>query len=388
MTEPLSLYIHIPFCKSRCNYCDFNTFTGLESFIPAYLDALKMELSKTAASLEVKNPVHSIYFGGGTPSLLTAEQFQEILNVIQHNYSVTRDAEITIEMNPGDLETQNARALRNTGINRVSLGMQSGNNEELAWMGRRHSVEQVVKTVESLHAAGFNNLSLDLIFGYPRQTMQIWQESLAKAMSLEPEHLSLYAINIEEETPLNRQVSRGVCSPLSDDLISEMYDYGRKTLSDAGYIHYEISNWSKSAATQSRHNMQYWRILPYLGFGTAAHGYFAHTRVKNVSDIEKYIRKINSYRPWRSPFPASAEVLPISEMDEMKDFVIFGLRMLHDGIDPFEFKQRFGMDLENIFNYQLLKLQKNNMLIVDEKGIIRLNPDKAFVSNQVFVEFI
>ncbi len=388
MDKPISVYIHIPFCKTRCNYCDFNTFTGMESFIAPYLASVKEEIRNCVISMEINQPVHSIYLGGGTPSLLSPEQIRELIQTVRDHFFVTRDAEITMEMNPGDLLPEKTMKLRSTGVNRVSLGMQSANNEELKCMGRRHSVEQTLDTYHRLREAGFDNINLDLIFGYPGQTMESWRYSLEKAMELEPDHISLYALSVEKGTPLESQILSGSLKALPDDTIADMYDSACEMMKEHRYIHYEISNWSRTHQTESRHNKQYWYIEPYLGFGSGAHSYFSHVRIKNVSSIEEYIERINFNRPWENTYPAAEEIIALSELTEMKDVVIFGLRLLQEGVNPTKFKERFGLNLEDIFHYQLKKLLANGYVYYNQEGNLVLNEKYAFVSNQIFLQFV
>src|SRR5215207_9429730 len=274
--SPLSLYLHIPFCTHRCAYCDFNTYAGQETLIPAYVDALTREIEFMGRQMiqrsSLPTPVHTIFFGGGTPSLLTPEQFETIFESLRDNFSLTGDAEITIEANPGTVSYENLLELRKIGINRISYGVQSANAEELRMLERAHDFFDVIEAVTSARKAGFENLNLDLIYGLPEQTLQTWQTTVKRILDLHPEHISAYALTLEHGTPFGRWSSKGLL-PLPDpDLAAEMYEWASETFEANGYIQYEISNWAKPGH-ECRHNLQYWRGRPYLAFGAGAHGY-------------------------------------------------------------------------------------------------------------------
>src|SRR6476620_807688 len=283
MTADYSLYFHIPFCTHRCAYCDFNTYAGQEEMIPSYVEALCKEmefvgsLSRTELSkrgVEGSLKVHSIFFGGGTPSLLSPDQFESILRSICDNFTLTGNVEITIEANPGTVSYENLRELQKMGINRISYGVQSANTEELRMLERAHNFFDVIEAVANSRKAGFDNLNLDLIYGLPEQTLSTWQTTVKRILDLHPEHISAYALTLEHGTPFGRWSSKGLL-PLPDpDLAADMYEWVGETLDASGYVQYEISNWAKdvagSGAAQSldphrnpslacRHNLQYWR---------------------------------------------------------------------------------------------------------------------------------
>ena len=387
MKERWSLYLHIPFCQTRCNYCDFVTSSKHGDLIAPYIDALCAEITITADRLIVREPVHSVYFGGGTPSLLTAAQAAKILATIRSAFELTDDAEITLETNPGDLTAERAVVLREMGVNRLSIGMQSGHDDELRLMGRRHTLADTVCAVKTARDAGFENLSLDLIFGYPNQSAAAWCESLELACALRPDHLSLYAMSIESRTPLARTIRSGKLAELSDDLLADRYDFAVDFLEQRGWNRYEISNWSQDPEFESRHNKQYWKLDPYLGFGAAAHGFIAHTRTRNVLNTAAYLRRINRAGQSRSAFPVAAEIQRQSQEDEMRDTMIFGLRLLREGVDLNRFADRFGVRAEAVFADFIREHAAANRIIVAD-GRARLNPRCAFVSNQIFVDLI
>ncbi|MBK9604425.1 MAG: radical SAM family heme chaperone HemW [Anaerolineales bacterium] len=245
MTNPnTSIYIHIPFCKHRCAYCDFNTYAGQEDSIPAYVQALINEIEFVGHRTEQMN-VHTVFFGGGTPSLLSAPQFDSILRALRSAFTFTADAEISIEANPGTISPEKLNAIRKSGINRISFGVQSANTEELRMLERIHDFFTVIEAVSTARKAGFDNLNLDLIYGLPEQTLASWQTTLQRIVDLHPEHISAYALTLEHGTPFGRWSSKGLL-PLPDpDLAAEMYEYAEEFLEANGYVHYEISNWAK-----------------------------------------------------------------------------------------------------------------------------------------------
>ena len=292
-------YLHVPFCLQRCTYCDFNTYADLLSLRSAYVAALERELLMAAVrypDLEAK----TLYFGGGTPSLLPAESIARLVNVVRSHFALPASAEVTLEANPGTIAAEGLRALRQAGVNRLSLGVQSAHEEELALMGRIHSWEEAVKTVTAARRAGFDNLSLDLIFGLPNQPLSRWIETLEQVVALQPEHLSLYALKLERGTPLATQVSAGELPTPDPDLAADMYEYAGERLQQAGFWQYEISNWARGRTPPpevwafppdgeseqlspwvAAHNLVYWRNRAWLGWGAGAYSWFQGRRWSN-----------------------------------------------------------------------------------------------------------
>jgi oxygen-independent coproporphyrinogen-3 oxidase len=300
-----SVYIHIPFCRHLCSYCDFNTYAGLEELIPAYIDALCLELEYVGGIGDQKLPVHTIFIGGGTPSVLPVEELTKVLQTIERVFVIHSDVEISMEANPGRLEFDYLKSLRKLGINRLSLGMQSAIPEELVLLERQHDFMRIVSVVYDVRQAGFENFNLDLIFGIPDQTLERWRRNLELALSLNPDHFSLYSLSVELGTPLNDWLIRGLISEPDSDNAAEMYEVASSFLDDRGYQQYEISNWARQDDSldllSCRHNLQYWRNLPYLGFGAGAHGYSAGKRTANVRKPGRVIHMItqHSHHPLR-----------------------------------------------------------------------------------------
>ena len=285
--ESLSLYFHVPFCRIRCAYCDFNTYAGLEALIPAYTQALIHEVRQVGQAAPAQiDPVHTVFFGGGTPSLLPLDCYAEIFAALRDSFALTPDCEITLEANPGTVDQAYLAGLRALGVNRLSLGVQSSHAWELKLLDRLHTFDDVIAVVRMARDAGFDahsfGLNLDLIFALPHQTMPAWQATVQRVLALEPDHLSLYALSLEQGTPLRSWVYRGLLPMPDADLAADMYLWAAETLSAHGYEQYEISNWARSNFIlhpsslipdfACLHNLQYWRNLPYLGFGAGAHG--------------------------------------------------------------------------------------------------------------------
>ncbi len=388
---PTSLYFHIPFCTTRCGYCDFNTYAGVNNLIPGYIDAICQEVEFYAKIAEVKLPVHTIFFGGGTPSLLPLDDLKNIIQTVNNNYAVTNCADISLEANPGSVNAEYFQGLHEIGFTRISLGMQSAHANELETLNRKHDFRKVKQSVLWAKAAGFKHISLDLIFGIPGQTMKSWERSIDLALNLPIDHVSLYSLTVEEGTLLQRQITEGQVAMPDDDLAGEMYEFVLDYLPSFGFKQYEISNWSISRESRSLHNIQYWKCLPYLGFGAGAHGYFAHYRYENIAAILPYIA--SSHQPFGSeitdsPFQIQGNKLEL--WDEMQEFMMVGLRLTEDGISRTDFKDRFNHPVEDMFGSRLGKLTHLNLIEdhPDDDDKLRLTPKGIVFGNRVFSEFV
>jgi oxygen-independent coproporphyrinogen-3 oxidase len=395
-----SLYIHIPFCTHRCGYCDFNTYGGLQRLIPAYTHSVGKEIEYLARSSEKQLTIHTIYFGGGTPSLIPENHLENILTSIRDHFEVLSPVEITIEANPGTVSQEYLKIVHALGVNRISLGMQSANPDELILLERQHSFEDVVNAFDWARAAGVDNLNLDLIFGLPYQTINSWLNSLAAAIALQPEHLSLYALTLEHGTPMQYKVEQGLLPQLDEDISADMYEAASDTLAKADYIQYEISNWAREKNPgelySCKHNLQYWFNLPYMGVGAGAHGYINHFRTVDVLTPGIYIKRMmngHGFQSERQTFPqtpATIEMTPIDIETEIGETMMMGLRLVNDGVSASEFMQRFGMSLESHFNEQITRLISVGLLEwADEPDKrLRLTLRGHLLGNQVFKEFI
>ncbi|HSK88844.1 MAG TPA: radical SAM family heme chaperone HemW [Anaerolineales bacterium] len=414
MTPPYSLYLHIPFCTHRCAYCDFNTYAGQEDLIPAYVDALCTEIEFVGTSFHslTESPtgvlregdrgegiVHTIFFGGGTPSLLSPGQFGSVLQTIRNRLTLTEDAEITIEANPGTVSYENLLELRKTGINRISYGVQSANTEELRRLERAHNFFDVIEAVTSARKAGFDNLNLDLIYGLPEQTPGTWQTTVKRILDLHPEHISAYALTLEHGTPFGRWSSKGLL-PLPDpDLAAEMYEWASEVFEANGYVQYEISNWAKPEH-ECRHNLQYWRGLPYLAFGAGAHGYANGYRYSNVLRIKTYIERLSTdHWSLNTVFPLSPATVnhhKQSLRDDISEFMMTGLRLTQEGVSEEEFQKRFDQPLREVYGKEIDELLKQGLIEIPSPGIgrgvkggmIRLTKRGRLLGNKVFMQFV
>jgi oxygen-independent coproporphyrinogen-3 oxidase len=409
MTQPYSLYFHIPFCTHRCAYCDFNTYAGQEQLIPAYVDALCKEIDFVGSRFEGirgkdEGIVHTIFFGGGTPSLLSPKQFELLFQAIRRNFKLTEDAEITIEANPGTVSSADLLDLHSLGINRISYGVQSANTEELRMLERAHNFLDVIEAVTSSRKAGFDNLNLDLIYGLPEQSLNSWQTTVQRILDLHPEHISAYALTLEHGTPFGRWSSKGLLPIPDPDLAAEMYEWLGETLEGNGYIQYEISNWAKQKAESNkqgshqnpsyacRHNIQYWRSLPYLAFGAGAHGYANSYRYSNVLRIKTYIDRLSNIDSQISPaeFPRSPVIVNLhkqSRQDDLTDYMINNLRLVQTGVSEVDFKSRFGSGLMDIYHIDIPELVSVGLLEWQGDSI-RLTRRGRLLGNQVFLRFV
>ena len=403
-----SLYLHIPFCRRRCAYCDFNTYAGQAALLPAYVEALCSEIRAVAASASERLSVHTIFFGGGTPSLLTAEHFEAILQAIHDHFDLSdqSDLETSLEANPGTLTFGFLRDLRALGFNRLSLGVQSAHPDELYQLERIHNFFAVIESVKWARQAGFDNLNLDLIFGLPEQSLDRWQATVKLALGLRPEHLSLYALTLEHGTPFGRWLARGLLPSPDPDLAADMYEWAGEFLVAEGYLQYEISNWAKPGC-QCRHNLQYWRNQPYLGFGAGAHGYAAGMRYSNVLRIKTYIERLTSpFSLLTFPIsPATVNHQHITPKTEMQETMITGLRLTQEGVSAEGFRARFGVELREVFGKEIDELVTLGLLEwanpsppslsqPDREGgrgegeVLRLTRRGRLLGNQVFMRFV
>lgn len=334
MDNPVSVYLHIPFCTSKCTYCAFNTYIKLEPLIEGFVEALIREIEIVGRS-KPGQLVHTIFLGGGTPSLLTSEQLRRILKALEASFAVLPNCEITMETNPNDLHEGYTQQLATIGINRLSIGMQSANDNELQLFARRHDNDQVAMALHAARRAGFDNINLDLIYGIPHQSLTGWQWTLEQALKLQPEHISLYALGLEDGTPMHHWVMTGRLPTPDDDLTADMYDMATEMLGGQGYVQYEISNWAKPGY-ECQHNLQYWRNLPYIGVGPGAHGYADQVRYSTLLSPQEYIRRLKGKTDAVAYVfpntPVTDEANLIDSAGEIAETLIMGLRLTQEGI--------------------------------------------------------
>lgn len=385
--QSLSLYLHVPFCGVKCSYCAFNTYVNLDHLIEPYVGALCRELEIVATG-QPGQTVGTIFLGGGTPSLLTPAQLADILTTIRTRFSVLPDAEISLEANPGDLNAPYLRALRQLGINRLSIGMQSAIESELILFDRRHDNDAVVRAVSAARGAGFDNLNLDLIYGVPHQTMANWSASLDQLLALKPEHISLYGLVLEEGTSMNTWVERGQLPMPDDDFAADLYDLATTRLAAAGYVQYEISNWARPGY-ECRHNLQYWYNYPYAGLGPGAHGFAGGVRYAVVRSPQKYIAALTAVdQSYEFPYtPAFAEAVVVDQPTEIAETLLMNLRLTRAGVSRDDFRERFGVDLLDLHGPTLRRFAEGGLLTIDDKKVC-LTSAGRLLSNMIFRELV
>lgn len=362
------LYIHIPFCVKKCAYCDFVSYCGREGEFDSYIDTLKKEMQKYSGE-----KLDSVFIGGGTPTVLDAVQIHRLMSDIKNNFELSPECEITSEANPGTVDDEKITAMLDSGINRISIGVQSFNDDELKIIGRIHDAEAAYKTVCRVHECGFKNINIDLMTALPFQTEKSLQNTVKTALSLPITHISAYSLIIEENTPLERMYSQGKIQLPTEDEDRGMYAKTVETLANAGFERYEISNFAKKGF-ECRHNIKYWSCDEYIGIGAAAHSYVGDKRFSNPVLLEDYISG------------KSGEITNLTNEDKISEFMIMGLRMAK-GVEEAEFLKRFGVKIEDVFGNELEKFTKMG-LILHQNGRYFLSDRGIDVSNSVMCEFV
>lgn len=373
------IYLHIPFCKSRCSYCDFATGIYQSEMAERYVAALTLDI-QTTRSVEPISTVDTIYFGGGTPSMLSPSQIGRLLTAVYESFDVEPGAEITMEINPGSVNSRVLREFRKEGVNRASFGAQTFDDKELARLGRAHTSADTLSTFHSLRAAGFDNVSFDLIAGLPGQTMVGWSENIDRSLELLPEHLSFYLLEVHSGTPLAQHIERGIQPTPDEDLAGEMYELMLERAVAAGYAHYEISNLSLPGR-ESRHNTKYWTGEPYFGFGCSAHSFDGFSRRwSNERDVAKYVELIELEK---SPIVEQQELT----QEEMRAEAVFLRMRLMKGVDTREYHDLFGVDLREAHREELSRFQQAGLIEFDG-DLVRLTRAGALMSNEVFASLM
>ena len=384
----LSIYIHVPFCKTRCSYCAFNVYTDLEHLAPAYVDAVWAELECIAET----NPhpdVHTIYFGGGTPSLLPPALYDRLLACLRECLQLSPSVEISLESNPNDLSCAYLSELKDIGINRLSIGMQSASSKILQLFDRRHEVACMETAMKAARDARFDNVNLDVIFGSPYESMADWKATLDAVLRFAPEHISMYGLELKGGTRLRQQVDAGIHPQPDDDLFAEMYEYATDRLGYAGYDQYEISNWSLPGF-ECHHNLQYWRNLPYVGIGAGSHGFAGGYRYSNIAAPGKYIASLSTGPPESMAFPmtpAVAKSKRVDHHDDLYETIMMGIRLTGEGINRATFKHRFGNDIADLYPDALCKLQGLGLLEMRSDRVC-LTSAGRLLSNAVIRELV
>lgn len=398
MKKEFGLYIHIPFCRQKCFYCDFPSFAGREKKIDSYLQALEQEFALLKHRLEQKSGAgrkleklaqrekpdryflpRTIYIGGGTPTVLNAHQLENLLEIVQKYVAVPEAEEFTVEMNPGTVGREKLLLLQQAGVNRLSVGVQSFDNNCLKKIGRIHTAQEAVDTIELAHSLGFENISLDLIYGLPQQDMEILTRSVERALTLPVRHISIYGLQLEEGTVFHRMEALGKLHLPADELVEAMHDYIVEKLPKAGYQRYEISNYAMTGY-ESKHNLSYWQDVDYIGIGSGAHSYWQGIRYENPRNIDDYISALAEGR-----LPSSVEE-QVDRQAHMEEFCFLGLRTA-EGIDKNLFQQKFAVDLFVVYGRTIEKLTAQDLLQYTANGIALTSLGMKY-GNQVFAEFL
>lgn len=374
--KEIGIYVHIPFCKRKCDYCDFISYSNKDSKIEEYIEAVKKEIELQ----KIKSEITTVYIGGGTPSYIDSKYIKEIMSEIQKK-NVKEDAEITIELNPGTVTLEKLKDYKDAGINRLSIGLQTTKDELLKQIGRIHNFEQFVETYKMAREVGFQNINVDLMLGLPNQRIKDLKESLESVLKLQPEHISVYSLIVEDGTTIANKIENRELELPEEDLERNMYWYVKNTLELNGYKHYEISNFAKHGY-ESKHNMNCWNQKEYIGIGLAAHSYRDITRYSNTENLEEYIRNVKNEKFERNRIIHEIQ----KEDDTKKEYMLLGLRQI-DGVRISKFKEKFGDNPIYLFRNELKKLSDENLISVDEDNI-KLTNKGIDLANLVWEEFV
>ena len=383
MKRELGIYIHIPFCVKKCAYCDFLSGPADDKTIESYVEKLIDEIRAHAACSSVgENVVKTIFFGGGTPSILGGEQLQRVMGTLRGCFQIVEDAEISIEANPGTVTRGKLEAYKQAGMNRISFGLQSANNDELKILGRIHTLEEFLESYQLARECGFDNINVDLISAIPGQNVESWEDNLKQMIKLNPEHISAYSLIIEDGTPfanLYGEGTEGARELPSEEDERIMYQQTEKLLGSAGYHRYEISNYAKPDR-ECRHNLGYWERKDYLGIGLGASSLIGNVRYKNTDDLQKYL----AHSDCLELIQEDREVL--TKMEQMEEFIFLGLRKMQ-GISVYEFEKTFGQSLEEYYGENIKRMVREELLM-REDGFLRLTKKGIDISNYVFAEIL
>ena len=378
MSKSIGLYIHIPFCKSKCFYCDFNSYAQKENSYERYFDALNREILFRAEKAKDYR-VGSIFIGGGTPSLVDSEYIYKILKTCRQSFDIAENSEISIESNPGTLSLDNLKSYKESGVNRLSIGLQAWQNDILTELGRIHTREDFLRNIEYAKTTGFVNINVDLIFGLPKQTYDNWVETLNNVLSLNIQHLSCYSLKIEDDTVLGKNLKSGLIIPPDEELDRRMYKFAIEKTKEYGLSQYEISNFAQHGF-ECKHNLLYWKAEEYIGVGAGAHSYFKDTRSNSKYGIDEYIKSI------LNKDETQENIQIIDKTESMSEYMILGLRLI-DGVSAKEFNYRYNVDLFEVFGERIQKNIKKKLL-EKENDRIRLTSYGLDVANEVFSDFI
>jgi len=387
MTIAHSIYLHVPFCRQICTYCAFNTYAGMDDLIPAYMDALRREV-RYAGERAGRREILSVFWGGGTPSMIPAPMIAAVHDEIGRWFQVRSDAELSLEGNPNDLTPEYVRGLFSAGVNRLSIGWQSVHERELAMYGRQHDMALNMAALEAARAVGIDNVSIDLMFGNPLQSAEEWYQSVARTLEAQPHHVSLYGLEVKGGTELKRQVMRGEVNIPDEEATAQMYESAMAAMPRAGLHQYEISNFARTGF-ESKHNQQYWQDDPYFGFGAGAHGFVDGIRTIGVRSPYRYIERMKGTdSDTRFPrTPATSKAQAVNSEEAMSEFIMLGLRMTSRGIERQRFRERFGVDVVDVRHDAVTRLKAPGLLDVTRERMV-LQPSAYLISNRVIAELI
>lgn len=379
------VYVHVPFCAHICPYCDFNTYAGLSPLIPDYVEAVEREIALQAADFAGR-PAVSLFLGGGTPSQLGPAQVGRVISAAREAFAFVPNAEITIETNPNDLSEAYCVSLLDVGVNRLSIGAQTLDRRGLRTLGRQHEAADTLRSLVAAYRAGFRNISLDFIYGWPGQTAERWRNDLEQILAgaedgISPQHLSLYSLIVEPGTPMADAVTRGILTPADDDTAADFAEIAQEMLTQAGWTHYEIANWASDPALISRHNAIYWRNGDYAGIGAGAHGHRDQQRFMNQPSPQRYIAMLKEGRSPRT------NVEQIDDQTAIGETMMLGLRLLTAGVNRTAFQDRHGVALDSLFAEPIARMHSQGLL-VDDGDAIRLTERGAMLANAVAAEFL
>ena len=375
----LGIYIHIPFCKQKCYYCDFISFENKQNEIGQYCKALIKEIQHE--SKNIKESVSTIYVGGGTPSFVDANYVKQIIEVLKSNYYIQKNAEITVEINPGTVNEEKLKKYKEAGVNRLSIGLQSTKNQLLKQIGRIHTFEEFLFSYNLARKIGFQNINVDLMLGLPNQTLEDLEDSLKQIIKIAPEHISLYSLIVEKNTQIEKMINNGEIILPEEELERNMYWKTKEILEKNNYKHYEISNFAKEGY-ESKHNSNCWKQKEYLGFGIAAHSYYQNKRYCNIDSIERYCKNIENNNIRNNRIICEIQ----TNEEKRKEYMLLGLRMI-DGINIQEFKNKFIDNPIYVFHKELEKLVKENLIEIDLNQI-KLTNKGLDLANLVWEEFV
>ncbi|WP_343337855.1 Heme chaperone HemW [Terrisporobacter petrolearius] len=374
----LGLYIHIPFCISKCKYCDFNSYKLNLDEKRKYLNALQKEMKFYKEEVRGKE-IDTIFIGGGTPSILNQDEIKFLFDNIKNNFNIKNNAEITMECNPGTLTLNKLKIMKECGVNRLSIGLQAVQNNHLEYIGRIHTYEEFEENYYQAKKVGFENINIDLMYALPNQSKKDWIESLEKIVKLNPTHISAYSLILEEDTELFKMYERKEFELLDEETDIEMYQYTINYLKSHGYNQYEISNYAKEEF-ECKHNILYWKCENYIGLGASASGYLNDTRYNNLCELKKYENEINT---GKKPIEWEEK---LSIKDKIEESIFLGLRM-NEGIKFTDFYEKYNIDFKEVYEKEINKLNKMKLIEISDEGMILTQKGRE-ISNSVFVEFI